>query len=64
LNLSIPDEYLDIKDRPIKELSFNEFDTKSFVENEVYVLFDVWPNVKNKKNYIQYIKLISQLVRK
>lgn len=54
LKMPIPVEYIDKKDIPIKELSFNELDSKVLLPNEIYVLFDVWPNIKNKERFIGY----------
>lgn len=54
LNLPIPIEYFDKKDIPITELSFNELDSKVLRPNKIYVLFDVWPSIKNKERFIEY----------
>lgn len=54
LKMPLPNEFILKKDIVIKELSFNELDSKEILPDEIYVLFDVWPTVKNKARFIEY----------
>lgn len=54
IGIPIPYQYLNVKDVEIKELNCNEFSTPNFNGNELYVLFDVWPSIKNKQRFVNY----------